>query len=163
LRSVINYFPGTLSVVKTGPKTGAKDLTLDMYKWTDIAIKFDSLYKSDTLNKIMPCNVPIVVTNWSPASTIEYYITTKTKQEVIGIGDIFDLHQYYWTNQYKKPLKAGDSAYFIVPSDSFYFRTFNIINNSFKSNELPLIITQYCNGIICRYVSVYRMRGYKLK
>lgn len=158
----ITYFPGTVSIVKTGPKTGTEDITLDMYKWKEIAVRFDSLYKSDISNKIMPRGAPIVVTNWSPAATIEYYIAYQTKQEVLGIGDVFDLHQYYWANQYKKPLKEGDNAYFIVPSDSFYYRTFNEVNSVFNSNDLPLVITQYRSGIVCRYISVYRMRGYKV-
>jgi hypothetical protein len=158
---VINDFPGTLSIQKQGVKTGSQDLTLDMYGWKDIGEKVDSLYKSDVVNKQMPANAPIVITNWSPGATIEYYIANKTKQEVIGIGNVLDLHQYYWSNKYKKQLKDDDSAYYIVPSDDFYYRTWNEVKKSFRGYEMPLIITQYRSGLICRYVSIYRMRGYK--
>ena len=108
----------------------------------------------------MPLQAPVVITNWSPGSTIEFYLTAKTKQEVLGIGDVFDLHQYYWTNKDKKQLKGGDSAYYIVPSDSFYYRTTNEIFVHFKSYETALIIKQYRGGVFCRYITVYRMRGY---
>jgi hypothetical protein len=157
----INYFPGTLSAQKEGPKTGAQDLTLDMYGWKDAGVKFDSLYRSDVAHKLMPAGAPVIVTNWFPAAAIEFYITSKTKQQIIGIGTIDDLHQYHWTNQYKKPLKAGDDAYFIVPSDAFAYRTSNEVYLQFSSYEPPVVFPQYRSGRICRYISIYRVRGYK--
>jgi len=157
---VIDHFPGTVSTQKEGPKTGTNDVTLDMYEWKETGEKFDSLYKSDVAKKIMPDHAPIIVTNWSPASTIEFYIANKTKQEVIGIGDVFDLHQYYWSDKYKKQLKNGDDAYYIVPSDSFSYRTFNEVNQRFKGYTTALVIPQYRSGFFCRSIAVYRMIGY---
>ncbi|MHB8205991.1 ArnT family glycosyltransferase [Mucilaginibacter sp.] len=157
---VTNHFPGTLSLQKQGPKTGLDDLTLDSYGWREAGNSFDSLYQSDVAKNIMPANAPIVITNWDTGAAIEFYVAHKTKQQVIGIGDILDLHQYYWANKYKKQLKAGDSAYFIVASDGFNYRTSNLVNQCFKQYDKPFVITQYRSGLICRYISVYRMRGY---
>lgn len=156
----INFFPGTLSTVKKGIKTGNEDLTLYMFGWDRAGFKFDSLYNSDVKNKLMPKDAPIIVTNWAPAATIEYYVTQKTGQAIVGIGNIADLHQYLITNNNKNPLKVGDNAYFIVPSDSFYFKTANIVFNSFKSYQTALIITQYRGGQVCRYITVFRLKGY---
>jgi hypothetical protein len=158
--AIANYFPGTLSTIKQGPKTGADDITLDTYGWQQAGAKFDSLYNADISNKIMPKGAPVVITNWWPAAAIEFYITHKTGQQVIGIGNVEDLHQYYWTNAYKKPLKDGDDAYYIVPSDSFYYRTFNQVARCFTRYNTALVFTQYRSGFICRYITVYRMRGY---
>jgi 4-amino-4-deoxy-L-arabinose transferase-like glycosyltransferase len=156
----INYFPGTLSVQKQGPKTGANDLTLYTYGWKEIGGKFDSLYRSDVAKKIMPPNAPIIVTNWFPAASIEFYLASNTKQEVLGIGNVLDLHQYYWTNKYKKQLKGGDDAYYIVPSDAFYYRTSDEVKKCFKTEGAPFVIAEYRSGLICRYISVFRMKGY---
>ena len=158
--AVANYFPGTLSLQKQGPKTGADDITLDAYGWKQAGWKFDSLYNHDVAKKIMPSGSPVIITNWFPAAAIEFYITPNTGQQVLGMGDIQDLHQYYWTNNDKQPLKAGDNAYYMVPSDLFYYRTFNLVAKHFREYDTPLVITQYRSGFICRYITVYRMKGY---
>ncbi len=157
----LNYFPGTLSLQKDRLKKGADDLTLDSYGWANAGEKFDSLYRSDGAKKIMPSDPPIVITNWDSGAHIEFYFAKKNRQEVLGIGDILDLHEYYWTNKYKKQLKKGDDAYYIVPSDGFYYRTSNKIISHFSSYDAPIVLSQYRSGVLCRYVSIYRMRGYK--
>jgi len=157
---VINHFPGTLSLQKHGLKTGALDYSLDAYGWRVAGAKFDSLYKSDIEQKLMPPGAPIIATNWDVAAAIEFYVADRTRQEVLGIGSLLDLHQYYLTNKYKKQLQAGDCAYFIVPSDLFYYRTSNEVNKRFRNSELALIIPEYRSGILCKLVYVYRMKGY---
>lgn len=156
----INYFPGTISLQKQGPKTGEGDLTLDSYGWRQAGITFDSLYRSDIAHHVMSAKSPIVITNWNSGAAIEFYIADQTKQEIVGIGSVLDLHEYYWTQNYKNELKTGDNAYFIVPSDGFNYRTSNEVNRVFRLHDEPFIITQYRSGIVCRYISVYRMRGY---
>jgi hypothetical protein len=158
---VVNYFPGTLSDQKQGINIGKGDVTLDMYGWKEAGRKFDSLYRSDVAKKIMPTGSPIVVTNWYPAAHIDFYIAYQTNQQTIGIGDILSLHQYYWMNQYKKPLKDGDSAYFIVPSDLFNYSAFDEVINNFKTFEEVLVIPEFRGGIICKELHVFRVKGYK--
>lgn len=157
---VINHLPGTLSTNKRGMQMGLNDLTLDMYGWKTAGVKFDSLYKSDIAQQIMPADAPVLVTNWYPAAHIEYYITNLTKQQVIGIGNLTDLHQYYLTNNYKRPLKMGDNAYMIVPSHSFYYRTFNEVSEKFSSFDIPLVIPQFRGGVLCQNIYVFRFKGY---
>lgn len=156
----INYTPGTISKEKARPKTGADDITLTAYGWEKAAHGFDSLYKTDVAHSIMPAGSPIIVTNWFPACSIEYYIARHTGQQLFGIGDIFDLHQYYWVNKMQPQLKDGDDAYFIVPSSTFAFRTSKEVYKHFQSNELPLVIPINRSGVVCEYISVFRLRGY---
>jgi hypothetical protein len=140
---------------------GNDDLTLDIYGWKDVGLQFDSLYRKDVADKIMPPGAPIVVTNWYPAANIEYYVSSITKQPVYGIGSVDDLHQYYYTNTLKQRLKVGDSAYLIIPSHVFYYRTFGEISSKFTSFDTPLVIAQTRSGIACQYVYVYRLKGFK--
>jgi Dolichyl-phosphate-mannose-protein mannosyltransferase len=156
-----NYFPGTSSDEKNGIYLGKGDNSLDMYGWLEAGIKFDSLYRNDVSKKIMPPGALIIVTGWYPAAHIDYYITNLTKQETFGIGNISDLHQYYWMNVYKKPLEKGDSAYYIVPSNLFDYKTFDKMTGSFMQYEMPLVISQFRSGIICKEVYVFRFKGYK--
>jgi hypothetical protein len=157
---IINNFPGTLSAQKEGLTVGADDATLDMYGWKEAGTRFDSLYRSDVAGKIMPAGAPIIVTNWFPAAHIDFYIASITKQQTIGMGNILDLHQYYWMNDYKKQLKTGDSAYFIIPSNLFDYKALDKVIHNFDKYEMPLTIPEYRSGIICKEFYVFRIKGY---
>jgi hypothetical protein len=159
---ITNYYPGTLSEQKQGFDMGKGDYSLDMYGWEEVGQKFDSLYRSDVSKKIMPSGVPIIVTNWYPAAHIDFYIANKTKQQTFGIGDILNLHQYHWMNKYKKQLKEGDSAYYLIPSNLFNYKSFDEVTNRFMTYEMPLVITQFRSGIPCKQVYVFRVKGYKV-
>ncbi len=158
---ITNLYPGTSSEQKEGLNLGKGDLTLDMFGWKYTGEKFDSLYKQDVTNKRMPPGAPIIVTKWFPAAHIDFYVASLTKQQTVGIGNISDLHQYYWTNKYKQPLKSGDSAYYIVPSNLFDYKILDKINNCFASYEMPLVIESFRNGSICKHIYVFRLKGYK--
>lgn len=158
---IINRFPGALSQQKEGIKTGAEDISVDMYGWKEAGSKFDSLYKSDVAKKTMPSGAPIIVTSWFPAAHIDFYIASKTKQQTIGIGNILNLHQYYWTNKYKQQLKNGDSAYYIVPSNLFTYKNLNEVTNEFIECEKPFIIFQFRSGVLCKKVYIFRLKGYR--
>lgn len=157
---IINFYPGTLSPQKQGLQTGSGDFTLDMYGWEDAGKKFDSLYKSDVANKIMPVGAPIIINKWFPAAHIDFYIATITKQQTVGIGNIFDLHQYYWSNKYKKKLNNGDAAYFIVPSNMYNNEALIEISNNFKYHQTPVVLSQLRSGILCKQLYVFRLKGY---
>jgi hypothetical protein len=158
---ITNYYPGTESDQKTGLNIGKGDLSLDMYGWKEAGEKFDSLSKIDVAKGIMPSDAPIIVTNWFAASHIDFYIASKTKQQTLGIGKISDLHQYYFMNIYKKKLKPGDSAYYLVPSNLFDYKVFDKVNGYFNQYDMPLVIDQLRNGAICKVFYVFRMKGYK--
>jgi len=158
--SVINFYPGTLSKEKQGLLTGTGDVTLDMYGWKEAGQKFDSLYKSDVRKNIMPYGSSIIVSKWFPAAHTDFYIASKTKQQIAGIGDIFNLHQYYWLNKYRKQIGKGDFAYFIVPSNLYNEQTLNELNSSFRQCSRPVVIPQFRRGVLCKQLYVFRLKGY---
>jgi hypothetical protein len=157
---ITNFFPGNLSGQKKGLDLGSGDPTLNMYGWKEAGKKFDSLYRSDTAKGIMQPKSPIIVNKWFPAAHIDFYIAAITKQQTLGLGDILNLGQYYWLNKYKKQLKNGDSAYYIVPSNLFDYKSFEEIINSFAHYEMALVIYQLRSGIICKELYIFRLKGY---
>jgi hypothetical protein len=157
---VINFYPGTVSQQPPDTKTGFGDQTLQQYGWRAAGEKFDSLYRNDVSRKTMRAGAPVIITNWDSGAAIEFYITAKTNQEVLGLGDIEDLHQYYWSNKFKKPLKQGDDAYFIIPSETFNYRTTGLVLRHFGAYETLPAIDQYRMGLPCRRFWVYRLRNY---
>jgi len=159
---IINFFPGTLSAKKSGDNIGDGDFTLDMYGWKQAGIKIDSLYKKDIAQNIMPAGSSIIVNKWFPAAHIDFYIASLTGQQTFATGNLLDLHQYYWYNQYKKPLKKGDAAYFIVPSNLYKQEDVGQLKQTFDSVFSPAIIPVYRSGIICKKYYIFRLKGYRL-
>jgi hypothetical protein len=158
---ITNYYPGTTSDQKTGLNIGKGDESLNMYGWREAGEKFDSLFKNDVAKGRMPSYAPIIVTNWFPASHIDFYIASITNQQTVGMGNISDLHQYYFMNDYKKKLKPGDNAYYLVPSNLFNYKTLDRLNGVFNQYEMPLVIDQVRNGSVCKEFYIFRMKGYK--
>jgi len=157
----IAYFPGTLSTEKQGMKLGADDATLDTYGWKDAGTKFDSIYHSDVTARLMPAGAPIVVADWITAAHIDYYIGTPAGMETWGLGDAYSLHQYFWMNNYKKPLLPGENAYLIIPSNLYLYKNFNKVVGDFKAYNFALIAPSYRSGIICKEYYFLRLYGYK--
>ena len=158
---IVKYTPGTISPEKDGMKIGADDPTIDMYGWQQASTKFDSLYKDDIAKKIMPVNCPIVITNYFPGAHIDYYIASRTGQQIWGLGGAYDLHQYYWLNKTKRPLRKGGNAYYIVPSDIFTYKSFNKVLDNFQHYDFALSFPVYRSGFICKEYYIIRLNGYK--
>lgn len=158
---ITNYFPGTMSEQKEGIKTGANDVTLDLYGWQSAATAFNSLYRSDISKNKMPINAPIVITDWALAAHIDYYMAHLTAQETFGLGRVMDLHQYFWMNSSKVQLLKGDSSYYIVPSNLFDNKVFDRVLNSFDTYDFALTIVEKRSGLVCKEFYIVRLYGYK--
>jgi 4-amino-4-deoxy-L-arabinose transferase-like glycosyltransferase len=155
------YYPGTTSSYKDGIQLGRGDAGLDLIGWRDLAIHFDSLYRSDVREHTMPALAPLIVTKWFPAAHEDFYLTHLTGQETYGIGGIDSLHQYYWMNQYKRPIGEGGGGYYVIPSNQFELKTFDMLTSRFSTYEMALTIPQYRSGVPCKQVYIFRLKGYK--
>ncbi|HYK76218.1 MAG TPA: glycosyltransferase family 39 protein [Daejeonella sp.] len=156
--AAVNFYPGTISNDKELPGKG--DATLDMYGWKKFGHQMDSLYRSDkALGKMGP-KARIIVTEWFPAAHIDFYVAQKGGLSTYAKGYMFDLHQYVWTNTLKPPLKIGEDAYFIQPSNLFRPEALTYLQKRFKEIEAPDTVSEYRNGALCRQFFVYRLRGY---
>jgi hypothetical protein len=103
----------------------------------------------------------MVITKWFPAAHLDFYVCTKTGLQTYGIGKIFDLHQYYWSNQTKQKLTAGDNAYYIIPSNLYDENSLKLIKSQFKVCKAPIIAPILRNGVICKNILLFRLNGYK--
>jgi len=158
---VINFYPGTTSSQQTGMKTGVNDATIDMYGWKKAAHIFDSVYRNDVAKKIIRPGASLVVTHWIPAAHIDYYIAANTGQSTYALGGIDSLHQYYFTNKFKKALQPGDDAYYLIPSNLFDYSTFDKVANSFNSFTIDLIYSQYRSSVECKKFYIFRLKSFK--
>lgn len=157
----INFFPGTLSPKTSGDNIGDGDFTLDMYGWKKAGAIIDSIYERDIAQNIMPVNAPVIVNKWFPAAHIDFYVAAMAGQQTFALGDLFDLHQYYWLNHYKRPVRKGDAAYFITPSNLYKPEDIEKLKQSFDTIALPTVIPIYRSGIVCKQIYIFRLKGYR--
>ncbi|MGL5945432.1 MAG: hypothetical protein ACRCZV_04645, partial [Sediminibacterium sp.] len=110
--------------------------------------------------KIMTPNDPIITNKWFPGAHIEFYVTRPLKMNLIGIGELTDLHQFVWLNKDRAKLVNTGDAYLIIPSN-LPFDVLARYGKQFREIEKPVIINQIRSGVVVRYFYVYRMRGYR--
>ncbi len=116
--ALINYYPGTFGS-KITIEQGKGDLTLDMYGWSKAAKSFDSLYRNERARGVMPKNSPVVCNKWWGAH-VEYYFCRPLGIQMIGLGEINQLHEYMWMNNLRKNKVDFSAAYCIINSDDYY-------------------------------------------
>lgn len=81
-------------------KTGKKDVLLDMFGWKQASEKLTKFFKAKDLFQF-----PIISNKWYPASHIDYYIARPNNMKVYGVGELSNIHKYYWINKEKPFLK----------------------------------------------------------
>ena len=133
--------------------------TLDISGWTDFGNKMKILVEEDIKNGTMKPSAPILINKWFPAGHIEFYVATKTHQQVIAAGKLEDVHKFAWLNKQRPALQLGDDAYCIVPSNINVGEQTKNYSEYFTAISEPQIITQIRGGKIVRYFKVYRLIG----
>lgn len=157
---VIQFFPGTLGN-KTHEKLGEGDATIDMYDWAFFKKEINKIQQSDKKSHRTQTNF-IVSNKWFPAAHIDHYIAQPLRMDLTVIGELQDIHTYYWLNQYRKQLKKNDDAYFITFSSNFKDPREHY-SALFKNINKPKIIKQYRGGKPVRNMLVYLMEDYYYK
>lgn len=134
--------------------------TLDVSGWKTFSDSFAVLVKKDMAAGTMKQASPILVNKWFPGGHIELYTKRASGLEVIGVGNLEDLHKFAWLNKERKTLQPGDDAYAIVPSN-LPLNVTGIYSSYFTAIEKPVIINQMRSGGAVRYFYVYRLKGCK--
>ena len=139
---------------------GANSLTLDISGWEDFGNDFKTLEEKEVATGLMKKNSPILINNWFPAGHLLFYVARITGQPLIGIGKLTDIHKFAWLNKTMPPIKLGDDAYCIVPSNL----PFDVAQNYgfyFTTVQPPTIINQVRGGKMVRYFKIYRLNNCK--
>jgi hypothetical protein len=134
--------------------------TLDLSGWKDFSKRFALLAEQDEVLGKMKAGAPIIINKWFPAGHLEFYTARQSGRQVIGIGNLEDLHKFAWLNKMVSPLQLNEDAYCIVPSN-VPAHPQELYSSYFEDIEKPVIINQVRSGKIVRYFYVYRMKNCK--
>jgi hypothetical protein len=132
----------------------------DLTGWESFSKAFAHIVERDRSNGTMPSNAPIIVHKWFPGGHILFYTARPLKMNVIGIGQLEDLHQFAWLNKENAPLKIGDSAYYIVPSNLPAHPQI-ILGDYFEQIVATDTIPIRTKGVLLRNFYVYRLNKCK--
>ncbi|WP_316734639.1 glycosyltransferase family 39 protein [Pedobacter aquatilis] len=156
---IINFYPGSLSAEKRTLFHGKNDPTLDMYGWKETGRIVDSVYRH---NKWADEKISTIVVNkWFPAAHLDFNVAQQADLHTYGIGEIFDLHQYTFTNAGKHRPEKGESCIYIVPSNLFDDEDFKKISAHFVNYNQPLIIPILRRKEVCKNILIFKLNGFK--
>ncbi len=134
--------------------------TLDLSGWADMSKDFDKLRKTDMADGRMKASDPLLVNKWFPGGHLEFYTARTTGINLLGVGNLTDLHKFAWLNRERPGLQLGGDAYYILPSN-LPFDVQQAYSPYFERIETPVVLQQIRSNKVVRYFYVYRLKGCK--
>jgi 4-amino-4-deoxy-L-arabinose transferase-like glycosyltransferase len=156
---LINFFPGTMGK-KEMEKLGKGDFTLDMNGWTKAGNAFSQIRQKHIEAGIMKPANPVVAHKWFTAAHEDYYFCRPENIELIGLGEMNDLHHYLWMNEWRIPVTDMQNAWCIVPSNESYNAKEQYNSYYDRADSVATIIAER-SGEPCRNFTVYKLSGWK--
>lgn len=142
------FLPDNFTSDKT--KFGRYDFTMDLYGWEQAGEKIKNYFKENPPLK----KLQIVNNKWFPAAHLDFYIAKKIDKKIYALGNLKDIHKYFWINKKQMPLKKEvlyitDSKNYNAPK-AMYFEKFN-------AHKLLKTFPIKRNGKVVKYVFLYKL------
>ena len=131
---------------------GRNEVILDMFGW-----KQASELLSDFLKKEKLINLPIVSNKWFPASHINYYIARPNHMNLYGLGELTNIHKYYWINKELPTIENYNEHLYITDSRN-YRHPQEVYVNSYQEYKLLREFPIYRGGKVVKYVFLYWLK-----
>ena len=155
---VVNKGWGIDAMISDGEKIkrGKNDPTLDMYGWDQFRDELSLLEEKQP----ELVSLPLISNKWYPGSHLFYYVAHPMGKSLFVLGDMKDMHKYYWINQSMPSLEQGQQGIYITYSRNFkdpgkemspYFEEMKLIK------EFPV----QRSGKTVEYGYIYLLQGYK--
>lgn len=157
---LIRYYPGNLFSVSIKEQLGKGDVTLDMIGWKDLKNQFEALRAEDIGKGEMSMEDALLVDKWYPAGHLYFYLARPMEMRMIAEGKLTDIHKYAWINLTVNPIKKGENAYFIVPSNNF-ISVENLYSNLFTEIKLRKVLNQERSHTVIRQWYIYQLKSAK--
>lgn len=141
---------------------GKGDVTLDMYGWDQMREGFATVRDSLVANGEMQADDGIIALKWFPAANMDYYIATPLGIKLYALGDLNQIHKYYWINELRGGLQAGRNYWFIDQSYNYYEPDDWRLQPYFEQITPVDTFAIYRGERVAEYVFVYKLEGMKV-
>jgi hypothetical protein len=138
-------------------KLGKNDPTLDMYGWDQVQGALEQL-EADHQEL---GSLPIVSNKWYPGSHLYYYVAEPMGKQLYVLGDMKDMHKYYWINKAKPGLVPGQQGIYLTFSHHFKDPQKHM-SAYFNEMELLREFAVQRGGETVEYGYIYLLKGYKI-
>ncbi len=143
--------------VEDPKKLGRHDVTLDMSGWKAFGEEFRRLRIDDIAAGEMSAMAPIIITRWFPGAHLDFYVARPSRQNVIAVGELKNLHKYAWINRLRPGLYPTSDAYYITSSRDFK-DPLPTLSPYFTEIEEPVIIQGFKGEKHVRNFFIYRLK-----
>lgn len=130
---------------------GRKDPIMDMYGWRQ-----SSKLISDYLLEHPDEKYPIISDKWFPAAHLDYYIAAPNNLNLYAIGDLKNIHKYYWINKIRPDI-SNENHFFYFTDSRNYRNPKDVYKEQFKDykrlKEFPIVR----NGKVVKYLFMYKL------
>ena len=154
-----SYFASKKEVEMTS--VGKGDVTLDMYGWDQMREGFAKVRDSLVARDEMQADDGIIALKWFPAANMDYYIATPLGLKLYALGDLTQIHKYYWINQYRGGLQDSRNYWFIDQSYNYYGSDNWQLQAHFEQIIPVDTFAIYRGGQIAEYIFVYKLENYR--
>lgn len=138
-------------------KLGKNDPTLDMYGWDQVQ---SALKELETERKDLE-PLPLVSNKWYPGSHLYYYVAEPMEKQLYVLGDMKDMHKYYWINKTKPGLVPGQDGIYLTFSHNFKDPEKHM-SDYFNKMELLREFAVKRGGATVEYGYIYLLKDYKI-
>lgn len=138
-------------------KLGKNDPTLDMYGWDQVQGALEQLEADH--QELGP--LPIVSNKWYPGSHLYYYVAEPMGKQLYVLGDMKDMHKYYWINKAKPGLVPGQQGIYLTLSHHFKDPQKHM-SAYFNEMELLREFAVQRGGETVEYGYIYLLKDYKI-
>lgn len=140
---------------------GKGDVTLDMYGWDQMREGFAMVRDSLVATGEMQPDDGIIALKWFPAANMDYYIATPLGMNLYALGDLTQIHKYYWINKFRGGLHEGQNYWFINQSYNYYDPDGWYLQPYFEQVTPVDTFAIYRSKKVAEYVFVYKLENYK--
>jgi hypothetical protein len=155
----IQFIPRGFGREEPETRRGERDPTMDMFGMDQIRDGVEEILVRDVESGHMSAGAPLMSYRWFPAAHLDYYVAAPLGRRLLAAGPLDAVHKYWWINQRREPLQAGDDAYYVAVSN-WYADPEDAFGHLFAAIEPPDTIRVERRGAHVKNAFVYRLRDY---
>ncbi|MGB5322413.1 hypothetical protein, partial [Lutimonas sp.] len=129
---------------------------LDMFGWDQFKNELTTL----EAERPELVGLPLVSNKWYPGSHLFYYVARPMGKSIYVLGDMKDMHKYFWINEEMPPLTEGQSGIYITYSRNSKDPG-KVMNSYFEQMTLLKEFPVLRSDRTVEYGYIYLLQGYK--
>lgn len=156
---LVNYSPFPLGKQSDIQNFGEYDFTQDMFGYDQIEAAFKRIAAREESTGGMEKGSGLISNRWFPGTHLDFYVAQPHQRKLFLIGNLNEIHKYFWINEKRGGLQRGKDYYHIAVSN-YYKNPTEAFGNYFGTIEPLDTVRIKRAGETMRYAFFYRLKNY---